>query len=84
MRCALAFVGCGPILAPAGRAGEPLGYSPVAAGFRTGDTELFVVDPDTGDARNPTRGPGSSGCDNGSRDTPRIHCKSCERRRERP
>jgi TolB protein len=43
-----------------GRAGDLAGHSLVVATFRTGDTEIFVVDPDTGDARNLTRSPGSS------------------------
>jgi TolB protein len=60
MRNALAFVGCGLALAASCRAGEPIGISMVVATFRTGDTELFIVDPDTGDARNLTRSPGSS------------------------
>jgi TolB protein len=42
------------------RAGEPIGYKMVVASFRTGDTELFAIDPDTGDARNLTRSPNSS------------------------
>jgi TolB protein len=37
-----------------------LGFSLVVATFRTGDTEIFRVDPDTGDARNLSRSPGSS------------------------
>jgi TolB protein len=41
-------------------AGEPLGYKMAVASFRTGDTEIFIVDPDTGDARNLTRSPTSS------------------------
>jgi TolB protein len=43
-----------------GRAGEPLGHKLAVASFRTGDTEIFLVDPDTGDARNLTRSPSSS------------------------
>ena len=58
MRNALALVGCGLGLAAICRAGEPIGISMVVASFRTGDTELFIVDPDTGDARNLTRSPG--------------------------
>ena len=38
----------------------PLGFSLAVASFRTGDTEIFVVDPGTGDARNLTRSPTSS------------------------
>jgi TolB protein len=36
-----------------------LGHELLVATFRTGDTEVFVVDPDTGDARNLTRSPRS-------------------------
>jgi TolB protein len=60
MRHVLMFVGCGVILATACRGGEPLGYSMAVATFRTGDTEIFIVDPDTGDAGNLTGSPGSS------------------------
>jgi TolB protein len=41
------------------RAGELAGYQLVVTSVRTGDTELFVVDPDTGDSRNLTRSPKS-------------------------
>jgi TolB protein len=37
-----------------------LGFSLLVATFRTGDTEIFKVDPETGDARNLTRSPNSS------------------------
>src|SRR3954452_9550489 len=37
-----------------------LGFSILVATFRTGDTEIFKVDPHTGDARNLTRSPKSS------------------------
>jgi Tol biopolymer transport system component len=37
-----------------------LGFSVLVATFRTGDTEIFKVDPATGDAVNLTRSPGSS------------------------
>jgi TolB protein len=46
-------------LAGAGRAGELAGHELLVASFRTGDTEIFIVDPDTGDARNLTRSPRS-------------------------
>jgi TolB protein len=36
-------------------AGELAGHELLVASFRTGDTEIFPVDPDTGDARNLTR-----------------------------
>jgi Tol biopolymer transport system component len=35
------------------------GQELLVASFRTGDTEIFIVDPDTGDARNLTRSPES-------------------------
>src|SRR5262249_3948439 len=41
-------------------AGELAGQELLVATFRTGDTEIFIVDPDTGDARNLTRSPRSS------------------------
>jgi TolB protein len=41
-------------------AAEPAGRELLVASFRTGDTEIFIVDPDTGDARNLTRSPRSS------------------------
>ena len=49
---------------PAGDA-EPMdqrlaGHRLAVATFRTGDTEIFLVDPETGDARNLTRSPSSS------------------------
>ena len=37
-----------------------IGFSLLVATFRTGDTEIFRVDPVTGDARNLTRSPNSS------------------------
>jgi TolB protein len=43
----------------AGRAGELAGHELLVASFRTGDTEIFIVNPDTGDARNLTRSPKS-------------------------
>jgi TolB protein len=39
--------------------GEPAGYELLVATFRTRDTEIFIVDPNTGDARNLTRSPNS-------------------------
>jgi TolB protein len=39
---------------------RPLGFRLAVASFRTGDTEIYVVDPDRGDARNLTRSPNSS------------------------
>lgn len=40
-------------------AGELAGYQLLVTSIRTGDTELFLVDPDTGDARNLTCSPTS-------------------------
>jgi TolB protein len=40
-------------------AGELAGYKLLTASVRTGDTEIFVVDPDMGDAQNLTRSPTS-------------------------
>jgi TolB protein len=42
-----------------GFAGELAGHELLVASFRTGDTEIFIIDPDTGDARNLTRSPRS-------------------------
>jgi TolB protein len=42
-----------------GLAGELAGHQLLVATFRTGDTEIFIIDPDTGDARNLTRSPRS-------------------------
>src|SRR6516225_7165484 len=47
------------ILPSAELAGEFAGHELLVASFRTGDTEIFIVDPDTGDARNLTRSPRS-------------------------
>jgi TolB protein len=44
---------------PQVRAGELAGYKLLITSVRTGDTEIFEVDPDTGDARNVTRSPTS-------------------------
>jgi len=41
------------------QAGELTGYKLLVTSVRTGDTEIFVVDPQTGDARNLTRSPTS-------------------------
>jgi TolB protein len=40
-------------------AGDLAGHQLLVATFRTGDMEIFIVDPDTGDARNLTRSPKS-------------------------
>jgi TolB protein len=44
---------------PLGPAGDLGGHELLVATFRTGDTEIFIVNPDTGDARNLTRSPKS-------------------------
>jgi TolB protein len=50
-----AYVGFGlPCLA-----GELAGYKLLVTSVRTGDTEIFIVDPDTGDATNVSRSPKS-------------------------
>ncbi|MGE5610849.1 MAG: TolB family protein [Bacillota bacterium] len=41
------------------QAGPLAGYKFLTTSVRTGDTEVFEVDPDSGDARNITRSPGS-------------------------
>jgi TolB protein len=46
-------------LAQAGPAGELAGHKLLLTSVRTGDTEVFIVDPDTGDAFNVTRSPAS-------------------------
>jgi|SRR5579871_2086692 len=38
---------------------EPFGHELLVATFRTGDTDIFIINPDTGDARNLTRSPNS-------------------------
>ena len=58
MRCALALLLCAA--APPTHAGPDLrGYRLLVTMVRTGDTELFVVDPATGDATNISRAPDS-------------------------
>jgi TolB protein len=47
------------LLAAAAPAGELTGYQLLVTMVRTGDTEIFLVDPDTGDAKNLTRSPKS-------------------------
>lgn len=53
--CATAFV----LLVASARGGELAGYKLLATLVRTGDTEIFLVDPDLGDATNLTRSPKS-------------------------
>jgi len=47
------------LLGPVCPGGDLAGYKLLVASFRTGDTEIFLVDPETGDARNLTRSPAS-------------------------
>lgn len=49
----------GTELAPSSRASELVGYKILITSIRTGDTEVFVVDPATGDAFNVSRSPQS-------------------------
>jgi TolB protein len=53
------FAGAWLAAASVGLGGELAGHELLVATFRTGDTEIFVVNPDTGDARNLTRSPRS-------------------------
>ena len=55
MRFAIAWL----VLGSACVAGEHGGQRLAVATFRTGDTEIFAVDPDSGDARNLSRSPSS-------------------------
>jgi TolB protein len=59
MKRLLLFLGAGLVCPSLGGAGELTGQQLLVASFRTGDTEIFLVDPDTGDARNLTRSPKS-------------------------
>jgi TolB protein len=59
MRCSVLLCGLALASASVGRAGELAGHELLVASFRTGDTEIFIVNPDTGDARNLTRSPKS-------------------------
>src|SRR5215467_1307979 len=47
------------LCAAGGRAGDLAGYKLLVTSVRTGDTEIFVVDPETGDAQNLSRSPSS-------------------------
>jgi TolB protein len=59
MKCRILFV-CLELIAPSlCAAAELAGHQLLVASFRTGDTEIFVVDPESGDARNLTRSPKS-------------------------
>jgi TolB protein len=46
-----------PPATPVVRPGELAGYKLLVTSVRTGDTEVFVIDPDTGDATNLSRSP---------------------------
>jgi TolB protein len=59
MRTLAIALGAWLALASVGAGGDLAGYELLVASFRTGDTEIFIVDPDTGDARNLTRSPNS-------------------------
>ena len=59
MRHAVATFGVWLMLALSCRAGDLSGHELVVSSFRTGDLELFAVDPASGDARNLTRSPKS-------------------------
>src|SRR5512140_2900742 len=56
--CSLAVVVCPNVMSPV-RAGDLAGYKLLLTSIRTGNTEVFVVDPDTGDAFNVSRSPQS-------------------------
>jgi TolB protein len=56
MRVLLCVTLAAAALAPA-RAGELAGYKLLVTLVRTGDTEVFIADPDTGDLTNVTRSP---------------------------
>jgi Tol biopolymer transport system component len=53
----IAVVVVGATASVLAEAGELAGYQLLVTSVRTGDTELFLVDPDLGDARNLTRSP---------------------------
>jgi TolB protein len=56
------YLSLGPLLAlaaPAASAGELAGHKLLVTMVRTGDTEIFLADPDTGDLTNLTRAPKS-------------------------
>jgi TolB protein len=59
MKTSTLFLGAILIFQSISLAGDLAGYELLVATFRTGDTEIFIVDPDTGDARNLTRSPKS-------------------------
>jgi TolB protein len=60
MRHALTLLYTITLMGNVARADGPDGHDIVVCSFRTGDLELFAVDPITGDARNLTRSPGTT------------------------
>jgi TolB protein len=60
MRYAIATLWAWLALGTIALAAEPQGYEIITCSFRTGDLELFAVDPVSGDARNLTRSPNST------------------------
>jgi TolB protein len=59
MRTAVLACGVWLAVATVAFAGDLAGHELLVATFRTGDTEIFIVDVETGDARNLTRSPKS-------------------------
>lgn len=59
VRTSVIAIGVVLLLGSAVFAGDLTSQKLLVAAFRTGDTEIFIVDPDTGDARNLTRSPNS-------------------------
>jgi len=57
MKTALLFVVALAAAAPLLHAGTPAGHRLLVTSVRTGDTEVFIVDPNTGDAFNVSRSP---------------------------
>lgn len=55
----LAWLASSTVFALPCLAGELAGYKLLVTSVRTGDTEIFIVDPDTGDATNVSRSPKS-------------------------
>src|SRR5579871_5353874 len=59
MRASVLFLGGCSFFSSVCMAGELAGHQLLTASFRTGDTEIFIVDAETGYARNLTRSPQS-------------------------
>jgi TolB protein len=59
MRVSLFSLSAWLVFHSVGTAGELAGHQLLVASFRTGDTEIFLVDAESGDARNLTRSPRS-------------------------